>query len=98
MRREFHDILHIRGEFRALHVIGIAAKRRVTPASIDRILPGAAQPAEPRQVRIFDAGGSQNIRERFLIELGILPGTRHGTHIKDMCNFICFQQIDKSIQ
>ena len=87
---KFHDILHIHREFRRLHVIRISAKRRIAPGSVDRILASMPQPAQPRQVGVFDSHYVQGVGQRFLIELRIMPGPRHGTNIKDMRDFVRF--------
>ena len=52
---KLHHILHIRGEFRRLHVISISAKRRVAPGTVDRYPMSMPQSAKPRQMRVFDA-------------------------------------------
>ena len=54
--------------------------------------------AEPRQVPVFDVRCAQSLEQRFLAILGVSPGTRYGTHIKNECNVIGSQHIDEQAQ
>ena len=59
-------------ELRRLHVIRVAAKTRVFPARIDRILPRMPQAAESGQMHIPDPMPRKFLRQRLAVELGIM--------------------------
>src|ERR1700687_448483 len=71
-----------RRELLGLHVVGVAAKRGVAPAEIDRVCPSVAQPAQRLQVPVAELAGVKRARQRGAIELRVVPrpGDRANVH------------------
>jgi len=80
-----------------LHVIRIAAKGGISPASVGRIAPGMAKAAKTWHVDIFQAELHDRSSQRILIELRIVSGTRHRAHIHDASCPVYPEQMDEFI-
>jgi len=70
--RQLRDLFDILGELRRLHVIRIAAKRKIVPPGVAGIGACVAQSTETRKMCIADRKRAQRFRERLAVELGVV--------------------------
>ena len=80
-----------------LHVIRIAAKGGISPASVGRIESGMAKAAETWHVDILQAELHERSSQRMLIELRIVRGTGYRAHIYDASCPVYPEQMDEFI-
>ena len=97
LARKQDQLLEILLELRRLHVIGIAAKRGVAPAAVDRVAPGMPQAAQPRHVNIADAGFFQRSRQRCLVELRVARRARQRAHVGYARDAVRAKQLDELV-
>ncbi len=87
--------LHIFRELIGLHVVRVAAERRIAPSHVGRIGASMAQAAESRQVDIADAGSLQRVGQSFPVELGVVARAGHGADIRYFGHAVRLQQADE---
>lgn len=92
---QFEQFVDRSAKFLGLHVIGVTAKRQIPPAGIRRVGRGPAQPPKRRMMHVGDPRRTQRSREILAIELRIVSGPRHSSHIDDPCDAVRAQQPDK---
>jgi hypothetical protein len=85
-------------KFLRLHVIGIAAKARVPPASVGGVLAGVSQTAQRAQGDIFDAMRLERFAQRISVELRVVARPRHRADIDEAFDAIAFQQRYELVQ
>jgi len=78
---KFHQTIQIFAEFRGLHVVGEAPKRRVAPSAVDRILASVPEPTQSRKMAIVDAHTWEADGQAFLVELWIAPRFGNGSYV-----------------
>src|SRR2546423_13430613 len=66
-----------------LHMIGVAAKARVSPAGVRRIGSRPPQPAQFGEMLVSDMFGCETDRQRIAVELSGSARTRHRAGIGD---------------
>ncbi|EEF26456.1 conserved hypothetical protein [Ricinus communis] len=93
--RELDDRVDVGREFVGLHVVRVAAERRVAPAGVRRVLERAAQAAEAFQVTVFDTGIGQRRGELVLPELRIVARFRHRADIEQAGDAVLPEQPDE---
>src|SRR5262245_50636376 len=72
-RTKLHDLIQSPGKRLGLHVVGVAAKARVTPCDVDRVGGRLAVAAECADPAIADAALRQALLQRFLAVLRVAP-------------------------
>ncbi len=93
--RQPYQFNEISLEFRLLHVIRETSKRGISPAHVGRIAQGMTESAESRHVNIFQPGTLQRLRQGSLVELGVVPGTRHRPHVHHAGRAVRLEQADE---
>src|SRR6185312_12408663 len=81
-----------------LHVVGVAAEGDISPPRVGRSRMRAAEAPQAGDMRIADAGGLQRARESVAVELRVVAGTRHGTHVYQARHRVCLEQFDELLQ
>src|SRR5512147_2359144 len=75
-------------EFRRLHVIRKTPKGSIAPGWVKRIALRMTQAAQSRYVNVSQAGFLQRGWQGSLVELWVVPGPWHGSHIHDASRLV----------
>ena len=96
--RELDQFFEALFKFWRLHVIRVTPKGGISPSRIERIALRMTQAAQSRQVNVAQAGFIQCPRQRSLVELGVVPGTRHRPHIHNASRTVRLKQADEFLE
>ena len=80
-RRQLKTLFEGILKLRRLHVVGIAAKARIAPSHVRRVLPRPTETAEPGHVRISDACALKRLGQLILPELRIVARLGDGADV-----------------
>jgi hypothetical protein len=97
MSCEINTPVQTSSECRGLHVVGIPAKARIPPPTVDRVAPRVSQSSQTGHVRIPNVGAAQNARERLAIELRVVARSRNGADVDDAIDAVSGEQTDELI-
>ena len=92
---QFDGLLQTRDKIRSLHVVGIPSKTCIAPAKVRGIGARMAQPAQLLQVNVTDLAAMELLRERFAVELRIVPGLGNGANVGDLLDTVRLKQLKK---
>src|SRR5512137_1630422 len=70
-------------KFPGLHVVGVTAKRFVSPTAIRRLSTGAAEASQTCNMRIANSGRFKRIRKGIAVKLWVVARARYGTHVNE---------------
>ena len=82
-------------ELRGLHIVGIPAKRKVTPGGVVRIGANLSAAAELFDRPVFDAGRGERCCQRFGVELRKFSRTRMAADVREQFDLVRRQQFDE---
>src|SRR2546426_3194432 len=92
---ELDERLEAPGELGSLHVVGVPAERRVSPAEVDRTRARLPKAPEAGHEDIGDAGGGEARGERLAAELGVPARARDGPNIHELRHVVRAQESDQ---
>ena len=96
-RGDANQIIQSALEFIGLHVVGVAAERRMTPPGVDRVRPRFAQPAQRGKVRVLDPVPAKEFSEHLARKLRVTARAWHGADVGHELNAVCSYQREKDI-
>lgn len=83
------------GEFRRLHVVGVAAETGILPAGVYGMRARMAQAAEFWQMRVCDSDAAKRCGKGVAIELRIVARARNGANVHEALDAVGFEECDK---
>lgn len=95
---EADQLFEALGKLRRLHVIRVTSKGGVSPPHVVGISLRTTQAAESRNVYVPQARVLQRLGQRILVELRVVPGTRHRPHVHDTSCPVRVKQADEFLE